>query len=68
VLAGLRRAGYLMVYTSDGGAADENHWLQARTTVTRSMTLGTVQRLVQQSSGAWQQSLIDVRKLCKRLR
>jgi peptidoglycan/xylan/chitin deacetylase (PgdA/CDA1 family) len=69
VLKGLRRAGYHVVYTSDGGASAENHWLRARTTVTQSMPLGDVQRLVRQGGpGAWKQSLIDVRKFIKRLR
>ncbi|MEZ5121311.1 MAG: polysaccharide deacetylase family protein [Solirubrobacterales bacterium] len=34
VLRSLRRAGYRRVYTSDGGPARPDAWLQARTTVT----------------------------------
>lgn len=68
VLNGLRRAGYRRVYTSDGGVASETHWLQARTTVTRSMTLGNIQRLVRRKTRVWEQLLIDVRKFFKRLR
>jgi peptidoglycan/xylan/chitin deacetylase (PgdA/CDA1 family) len=68
VLKALRQAVYRQVYTSDGGVSAENHWLQARTTVTRSMTLSKIQRLVQQGPGAWERLLIDARKLFKRLR
>jgi peptidoglycan/xylan/chitin deacetylase (PgdA/CDA1 family) len=68
VLNGLRRAGYRLVYTSDGGVGVTGHWLQPRTTVTRSMTLSDVQRLVLQGTGVWEQALIDVRKCLKRLR
>jgi peptidoglycan/xylan/chitin deacetylase (PgdA/CDA1 family) len=68
VLNGLRRAGYRLAYTSDEGAAAGHQWLRSRTTVTRSMKLGDVQRLVRQGSGPWEQLGIDVRKLCKRLR
>ena len=68
VLQGLRRAGYRFVYTSDGGAAAAGHWLQPRTTVTRSMPLNDVQRLIQHGTGTWEQTSIDVRKLYKRFR
>ena len=68
VLKGLRRAGYRLVYTSDGGTSAENHWLQPRTTVTRLMTLDDVQRLVQHGPGLLEQLSIDARILVKRLR
>jgi peptidoglycan/xylan/chitin deacetylase (PgdA/CDA1 family) len=68
VLGALRRAGYRAVYTSDGGVSAENYWLRPRTTVTRSMTLSDIRRLVQHGPGAWERLLIDARKLVKRLR
>ena len=68
VLRGLRRAGYRFVCTSDGGASAGGAWLQPRTTVTRSMTLPAVQRLVHEGIGIREQWAIDVRRLLKRLR
>jgi peptidoglycan/xylan/chitin deacetylase (PgdA/CDA1 family) len=68
VLRNLRQAGYRFVYTSDGGASAGSAWLQPRTTVTRSMTLPAVQRLVHEGLGIWEQRAIDVRRLLKRLR
>ena len=68
VLSGLRRAGYRYAYTSDGGASVENHWLQARTTVTRSTTLDHLELLLQRGFATWNQVLIDIRKLIKRFR
>lgn len=68
VLEGLRQAGYRCVYTSDGGASDLNEWIQARTTVTRSMPPETIESLVRHGVGALKQRSIDARKLWKRLR
>ena len=68
VLRGLRRAGYRFVCTSDGGASAGGAWLQPRTTVTRSMTLSAVQRLVHEGIGIPEQWAINVRRLLKRLR
>jgi peptidoglycan/xylan/chitin deacetylase (PgdA/CDA1 family) len=68
VIHGLRRAGYNRVYTSDGGIAVAGGWLQARNTVTRSMTLDQVSRLIRLKSGGVAQGLINFRKLIKRLR
>lgn len=67
VLNGLRRACYRHVFTSDGGTATENHWLQARTTVTRTMALCDIQRLTQHGPGRTGQALISARKFFKRL-
>jgi len=67
VLEGLRRAGYRFVYTSDGGTA-ENQWIQARTTVTRSVTLEEIRRLVHSGTSLGRQWAINLRKLYKRLR
>jgi peptidoglycan/xylan/chitin deacetylase (PgdA/CDA1 family) len=67
-LNSLRRAGYRYVYTSDGGTVDLKEWLQPRITVTCLMTLGDIRRLVQRGSGAWKQSLIEMKKFIKRHR
>lgn len=68
VLEDLRQARYRAVYTSDCGSARETDWLRARNTVTRSTPLGDIAQLIRQGPGALQQSLINVRKLIKRLR
>ena len=68
VLRGLRRASYQKVYTSDGGSAAEGQWLQARTTITRSMPPADIQRLILRGPGAGEQWLIDFRKFLKRFR
>jgi len=68
VLAGLHRAGYQVVYTSDGGTSSSRQWLQARTTVTRSTSLEQIQHLIHHGAGAWNQSLINARTWLKRLR
>jgi peptidoglycan/xylan/chitin deacetylase (PgdA/CDA1 family) len=68
VLNELRQADYRFVYTSDGGSAEEKQWLQARNTITRSMQLVDVQRLILRGVGAGAQLLINFRKLLKRIR
>jgi peptidoglycan/xylan/chitin deacetylase (PgdA/CDA1 family) len=68
VLSGLRRAGYRRVYTSDGGVSAANHWLRARNTITRSMSIGDVALLIQRGPGVWKQASIRARQMVKRLR
>ncbi len=68
VLSNLRQAGYSHVYTSDGGRSTESQWIRARTTVTRSTSLKDIQQLIQEGPSAWTQSLVDLRKLAKRIR
>ncbi|MCE9614621.1 MAG: polysaccharide deacetylase family protein [Lentisphaerae bacterium] len=68
VLSGLRKAGYRTVYTSDGGACYEDHWLQARTTVTRSISLDEIRHLIERGPGIMRQMSIAGRALIKRLR
>jgi peptidoglycan/xylan/chitin deacetylase (PgdA/CDA1 family) len=68
VLRALQRAGYRRVYTSDGGLSTESRWIQPRTTVTRSVTLDEIQRLVKRGVGAGQQFSIGVRRLFKQFR
>ena len=46
VLAGLRRAGFRRVYTSDRGAARRDDWIQARTTIHAGDDGETVQRVL----------------------
>jgi peptidoglycan/xylan/chitin deacetylase (PgdA/CDA1 family) len=49
VLRGLRQARYTRVYTSDGGQARVNAWLQARTTLHSNDTPTSVRRLLDTS-------------------
>lgn len=68
VLAALRSAGYLRVYTSDGGASSDGSWIVPRITVTRRMSLEKIGRLLTSGPGIARQMLIDSKRLCKRLR
>jgi peptidoglycan/xylan/chitin deacetylase (PgdA/CDA1 family) len=68
VLQGLQEAGYRQVYTSDGGACIDDHWLQARTTINRSTGLVQIQRLIRQENAIPKQLMISARKLIKRFR
>jgi peptidoglycan/xylan/chitin deacetylase (PgdA/CDA1 family) len=68
VLRGRRQAGYRSVYTSDGGASSAGGWLQPRTSVTRSMTMPSIQRLVHRGTGLPEQCAINLRAWIKRLR
>ena len=68
VLRGLRRAGYRHVYTSDGGIVSTGDWIQPRVTITRAMSIGDVEQLIEKGPGALKQLSINVRKFCKKLR
>lgn len=68
VLAELKRAGYQTVYTSDGGDARRDAWLQARTTITRSMSLNGVRKLIEAGPGFLRQTSITVKSALKRWR
>ena len=68
VLNSLRQAGYRRVFTSDGGTASETRWLQARTTLTRTMTVESITRLIRHGIVPWKQGLIECRKLIKSVR
>lgn len=68
VLRALRRAEFRLVYTSDGGIASPEDWIQPRITVTRSMSTGDIDRLVEIGPGAWKQFSIGARRLFKKLR
>jgi peptidoglycan/xylan/chitin deacetylase (PgdA/CDA1 family) len=68
VLSFLRRAGYRSVYTSDGGAANLNHWLKGRNTIRRTMDIADIASLIQNGPGAFRQLSIKARQTVKRLR
>ncbi len=68
VLSALRRSGYRTAYTSDGGNTRSERWLRARTTITRSMTVADVARLISPTPRPGRQLLISLRTLYKRLR
>ena len=68
VLAGLKRAGYRIVYTSDGGSAQETEWVQPRTTITRSMSLESIRELIETGPSFLRQASISARSVLKRLR
>jgi peptidoglycan/xylan/chitin deacetylase (PgdA/CDA1 family) len=68
VLQEVRRAGYREVYTSDDGTCGVHDWIRARNTVTQSRTLDYIERLIHRSPIAFQQSLVNARKLVKRFR
>jgi peptidoglycan/xylan/chitin deacetylase (PgdA/CDA1 family) len=68
VLRGVRKAGYTEIYTSDDGICREQDWIRARNTVTQSMTLDSLEHLIHRSSTTFNQTLVNVRKLVKRLR
>lgn len=68
VLHALRRAGYRHVYTSDGGIASTADWIQPRVTITRAMSVGWIEQLIENGPGALKQLSINVRKFCKKLR
>ncbi|HKN93582.1 MAG TPA: polysaccharide deacetylase family protein [Thermoleophilaceae bacterium] len=52
VLRALRLAGYSRVFTSDGGAARPDSWLQPRTTLSRGSNASSVARILRERSGA----------------
>ena len=68
VLGALRRAGYRVAYTSDKGAAREGDWMCARNTVLRSTPLAEIKQLIHPGPTFATQSLINARKLIKRLK
>jgi peptidoglycan/xylan/chitin deacetylase (PgdA/CDA1 family) len=68
VLAGLRDAGVTRVYTSDGGTARADAWLQARTSLTRDLDAWWTRDLLAGSPGLRRQTRRVVAKLVKRTR
>jgi peptidoglycan/xylan/chitin deacetylase (PgdA/CDA1 family) len=56
VLRSLRRFGYRTIYTSDGGTAAPDAWIQARTTVGPRDGAGLVEQIIA-SERAWYQTL-----------
>lgn len=68
VLRALLQAGYRQVYTSDGGIASSGDWIQPRVTITRAMSIGEIEQLIERGPGALKQLSINARKFCKKLR
>jgi peptidoglycan/xylan/chitin deacetylase (PgdA/CDA1 family) len=52
VLGALRRAGFARVFTSDGGRASRNAWLQARNTLLSGSDAGTIDLVAKRSCSA----------------
>ena len=64
----LASAGYERVYTSDGGPASVDDWLQSRNTVTRSDTLKTVEAMLNPRSDIFGSAIRECKKWVKRWR
>jgi peptidoglycan/xylan/chitin deacetylase (PgdA/CDA1 family) len=65
VLRALRRAGYERVYTSDGGAANPNAWLQPRYCVGRTDDAGLVERIVAADRSPGTRALFRAKRIAK---
>jgi peptidoglycan/xylan/chitin deacetylase (PgdA/CDA1 family) len=67
VLQHLRKAGYDRVYTSDGGPANRDSWIQPRNTIVRGDDLQKVLSILNQApSGpklAWRQLKLSIKRL-----
>ena len=68
VLRAVRRAGYEVVYNSDGGAARAEAWIQPRTTVRRTTSLAELEQLVHGRPSGPRRLLTFLRRQYKRLR
>lgn len=68
VLSELRRAGYQRVFTSDGGRATQGAWIQPRTTVTRLMSIGDVEKIVVEAPGWLKRMTLRAKRFCKSIR
>ena len=68
VLSRLRHLGYERVYTSDGGPALTDQWIQARNTVLKSYTLTTVKHFVEYRSRGSRKWWREAKKCVKRWR
>ena len=67
-LTTLKQAGYKRVYTSDGGKAIDNEWLQARNTVTCDDDARSIAELIDSDEGMISRSIRRSVLLAKRLR
>ncbi|MDP3850166.1 MAG: polysaccharide deacetylase family protein [Luteolibacter sp.] len=68
VLKELRRAGYHLVFTSDGGRATQDAWIQPRTTVTRLMSLKDVEKLIVEEPRWLKRMSFRAKRFCKSIR
>lgn len=68
VLQGLRKNGYLRVFTSDGGPSKSNEWIAPRNTIIRSHTLGEVEELLATEPHGTRAATRSLRLLLKRWR
>jgi peptidoglycan/xylan/chitin deacetylase (PgdA/CDA1 family) len=68
VLAALRRHGYERVYTSDGGGARPDRWLQARTSLGKDHTAGDVERMLTADITPLASLRVQAKSLAKRWR
>jgi peptidoglycan/xylan/chitin deacetylase (PgdA/CDA1 family) len=68
VLQRLREAKYDRVYTSDGGPADPNSWIQPRNTITREDDLKGVRRIIDEPCSSSKTALLRLKLCVKRWR
>jgi peptidoglycan/xylan/chitin deacetylase (PgdA/CDA1 family) len=68
VLRALRKAGYEQVFTSDGGAADPDAWLQPRYSVSRTDEQGLIDRLFADDRSQRTRLLLRAKRTIKRFR
>lgn len=68
VLRALRRGGYRRVYTSDGGPARPDAWLQARTTVGAGHDAGALSRMLERGPSVDGAVVARVKRTVKRWR
>jgi peptidoglycan/xylan/chitin deacetylase (PgdA/CDA1 family) len=68
VLGALRSHGYERVFTSDGGAARSDRWLQARTSLSKDTTAADVERMLGAQTPALAALRVQAKSLVKRWR
>jgi peptidoglycan/xylan/chitin deacetylase (PgdA/CDA1 family) len=68
VLGALRSHGYERVFTSDGGPARSDHWLQARTSRRKDHTAADVERMLGADTPALTSLRVQAKSLAKRWR
>jgi peptidoglycan/xylan/chitin deacetylase (PgdA/CDA1 family) len=68
VLGALRSHGYERVFTSDGGPARSDHWLQARTSLSKDHTAADVERMLGADTPALTSLRVQAKSLAKRWR
>jgi hypothetical protein len=68
VLGALRSHGYERVFTSDGGPARSDRWLQARTSLGKDHTAADVERMLSADAPALASLRVQAKSLAKRWR